>query len=300
MARDTQADLFDDEFLARLQQLHLIVKRLTARGASGSRRSRSFGDGLEFADHRSYAPGDDIRFIDWPYYARMEKLLLRLFHERNEADVVILLDTSASMAPGAATAKFDYARRAAAALAFVAMGGLERVVIQPFAAELGSPMRTGRSRGQILQVLQFLRDLEPAGPTRLRRCAEALVRQMDAPATVLLLGDLLDCGDGLSDGLARLRGRGCETTVLHVHSPTDSDPALSGPVAVEHAETGETMLLDAGHHVRESYRQRWRAFCTAVNRTALSRGAAYVAAPTSIPFEQLVLRTLRQAGVLAG
>ncbi|MCK4601697.1 MAG: DUF58 domain-containing protein, partial [Phycisphaerae bacterium] len=122
MAKKRTYEFFDEAFLARLERLHLIAKRMAARGPSGPRRSRRLGDGLEFADHRAYAPGDDIRFIDWPYYARMERLLLRLFHEHSESDVAILFDASASMAPGGVMEKFDYARRAAAALAYVAMG----------------------------------------------------------------------------------------------------------------------------------------------------------------------------------
>jgi len=300
MAAQRRDELFDEGFLARLQRLHLIAKRLTARGTGGARRSRRLGDGLEFADHRSYAPGDDIRFIDWPYYGRMEKLLLRLFHERSEADVVILLDTSASMAPGQTTEKFDYARRAAAALAFVAMGGLERVVIQPFAAEPLAALRTGRNRGQILEVLDFLADLAPGGATALRRCAGALARRLDAPATVLLLGDLLDVAEELSDALAEFRGRSCDVTVLHVYSPLDAAPVLAGALQLEQAETGETMRVRATEELRASYRRRWERFCRAAARTTAARGAAYVAAPTDVPFEQLVLRTLRQAGVLAG
>ena len=300
MAKRRRDDLFDEEFLARLQRLHLIAKRLTARGASGSRRSRRLGDGLEFADHRSYAPGDDIRFIDWPYYARMERLLLRLFHERSEADVAILLDVSTSMAPDGAMGKFDYARRAAAALAFVAMGGLERVIVQPFAAGLSRPLRTGRNRGQILEVLDFLAALEPGGRTHLRRSVEAFAGRMDGPATVLLLSDLLDCGEELSDALAELRGRGCDVTVLHVFSPLDASPELRGAIRLQHAETGETMLLQVTDEIRASYRRRWEKFGAALARTAASRGATYVAAASTVPFEQLVLRTLRRAGVLAG
>jgi len=300
MARRRRDDLFDEEFLARLQRLHLTAKRLTARGASGSRRSRRLGDGLEFADHRFYAPGDDIRFIDWPYYARMERLLLRLFHERSEADVAILLDVSASMAPPRATGKFDYARRAAAALAFVAMGGLERVIVQPFAAELAQPLRTGRNRGQILEVLDFLVALRPGGRTHLRRCVQAFAGQMDGPATVLLLSDLLDCGEELSDTLAELRGRGCDVTVLHVYSPLDASPELSGPIRLQQAETDETMVLHVTDEIRASYRRRWEKFGAGLARTAASRGATYVAAASNVPFEQLVLQTLRQAGVLAG
>lgn len=300
MAKRRGEDLFDEEFLARLQRLHVIAKRLTARGASGSRRSRRLGDGLEFADHRLYAPGDDIRFIDWPYYARMERLLLRLFHERSQADVAILLDVSASMAPGGGTEKFDYARRAAAALAFVAMGGLERVIVQPFGAELAQPLRTGRNRGQILEVLDFLVALRPAGRTHLRRCVQAFTGKMDEPAIVLLLSDLLDCADDFSDALAELRGRGCDVTVLHVYSPLDASPELAGPIRLQQAETDETMVLHVTDEIRASYRRRWERFSSALARTAASRSATYVAAASDVPFEQLVLRTLRRAGVLAG
>ena len=268
MAKARRHRFFDDEFLARLQRLHLLAKRLTARGSSGTRRSKRLGDGLEFADHRSYAPGDDIRFIDWPYYARMERLLLRLFHERSEADVEILLDVSASMAPGGAMGKFDYARRVAAALAFVAMGGLERVILHPFAVELGEPLRTGRNRGQILEVLDFLSALEPGGQTQLRRSIAPFVRALDGPATVLLVSDLLDCGDELSDVLAELRGRGCDVTVLHVYSPLDAEPDLAGPVRLQQAETGRCLSADVTEQVRESYRLRWREFGEALAHTA--------------------------------
>jgi len=300
MARRRRYEFFDEEFLERLQRLHLIAKRLTARGTRGTRRSRRLGDGLEFADHRSYAPGDDVRFVDWPYYARMEKLLLRLFHERSEADVVILLDVSASMAPGGAMEKFNYARRAAAALAFVAMGGLERVIVQPFADEPGERLRTGRNRGQILEVLDFLAALQPAGRTELRHCVERLARKSDAAATVLLLSDLLDCGEELSDSLAVLRAGGDEVTILHVYSPLDAAPELAGPILLQQAETDETLALDLTEELCRSYRERWQEFCAGLERTALSRGTTYVAAASDVPFEQLVLHALRRAGVLTG
>ncbi|RPI63335.1 MAG: DUF58 domain-containing protein, partial [Planctomycetaceae bacterium] len=83
MTKRSRHAFVDERFLARLERLALIAKRLAAQGV-GPRRSRRLGDGLEFADHRDYSPGDDPRFIDWPYYARMEKLLLRLFHEHGE------------------------------------------------------------------------------------------------------------------------------------------------------------------------------------------------------------------------
>ena len=300
MSARSRNELFDEEFLARLQRLHLIAKRISVGGPAGGRRSRRIGDGLEFADHRAYAPGDDIRFIDWPYYARMEKLLLRLFHEHSEAEVFVALDASASMAPGGSPAKFDYARRTAAALAFVAMGSLERVAIVPFAEVAGEPLRTGRGRGRIFGVLDFLAGLRPAGRTDLPAVAEQLARRYTQGGTLLVLSDLLDCADGLSDALAQLRVTGWEVTVVHVVSPADASPELDGPLLLQHAETGGRMSLAVSADVLASYRKQWRRFCDGCERTCLSRGAVYVAAETSVPFETLVLRTLRRTGVLSG
>ncbi|MHC4984247.1 MAG: DUF58 domain-containing protein, partial [Planctomycetota bacterium] len=257
-------------------------------------------------DHRDYVRGDDIRFIDWSYYARMERLLLRMFHEHSEADVVILLDTSASMAAGGRREKFDYARRAAAALAYVAMGSLERVVIQPFSDSLGEPMRSGRSRLQVLAVLDFLAGLAPGGRTALGDCAARLAagqaRQPGASSagTVVVISDLMDCGDDLADAMARLSSGGCDVTALHVYSAADESPSLSGPVLLRQAETQERMAFNVTDDLLEAYRRRFAEFRAACQRACLSRGATYAAAPTYVPFEQLVLHTLKRAGVLAG
>jgi len=303
MARRRTYDFADEDFLARLEGLHLIAKKLAARGHAGARRSRRLGDGLEFADHRDYARGDDIRFIDWPYYARMEKLLLRMFHEHSEADVAIMLDTSASMAPGGATEKFNYARRAAAALAYVAMGSLDRAVLQPFSDSLGKAMRSGRSRLQVLNVLDFLAGLAPGGRTALGDCAARFAARQESSAgagTVVIISDLMDCAGELSDALARLAGRGADVAVLHVYSGADESPSLNGPVLLHQAETLERMALDVTDDLLESYRRRFAEFRAACEHACLSRGATYAAAPTYVPFEQLVLQTLKRAGVLAG
>jgi uncharacterized protein (DUF58 family) len=303
----------DAGFLSRLERLHLLAKRLAARGHPGQRRSRRLGDGLEFADHRDYAAGDEIRFIDWPYYARMEKLLLRLFHEHSEADVVLLLDTSASMAPGGesgraaakaapggAMEKFNYARRAAAALAYVAMGSLERVILQPFADDLAEPMRSGRSRQHFLAVLDFLAALAPAGTTDLHACSERFAGSREAPATVVLISDLLDCAAVLGDSLRRLVGRGHDVTVLHVYGPRESSPLLGGALVLHDAETGGRLNVTVTEDVLASYRERFEAFASACGRACARQGCTYAAAPTDVPFDQLVLNTLRRAGVLAG
>ncbi len=290
-------DFFDEQLQSRLERLHLLAKRSAAHRRSGARRSRRIGDGLEFADHRGYAPGDDIRFIDWAYYARMEKLLLRLVHEHSESEVLILVDSSASM--GAGAAKFNYCRRAAAALAYVAMGSLERVSLRAFSSQPGRSVRAGRRREEIFDVLEFLDALTSGGKTDLRACAARIARSVDTSATVLLLSDLLDCGDDIPDAMAMLRAKQCSVTVLHVYSPADAEPAMDGAVLLEQSETAERMSVNVTKQLRESYRKCWTVFQKACEKACLAHGAAYIAAPTDLPFEQLVLRSLQQAGVLA-
>ena len=300
MVRRRHYSFFDESFLSRLERLRLLSKRLSTRSSPGQRRSRRLGDGLEFADHRDYVSGDDIRFIDWPYYARMERLLLRLFHEHSEADVMVLLDVSASMAAGGDMAKFDFGRRVAAALAYVAMASLERVIVQPFAGELGAELRTGRNRDQIFRVLEFLDSLRPGGPTALERCSTLLGRRRERPGTLILISDLMECQDELAAAAMRLRQACGECVVLQVYSPGDAEPALSGSMRMEAAEGpgGLTLTVDAA--VLEAYRGRWAEFGSACERTCVRCGLTYASACSDLPFDRLVLQTLRRCGVLTG
>ena len=114
--KQRSADLFDEEFQRRLDVLALVSRKVYAGRTRAERRSRKTGSGVEFADHREYAAGDDFRFLDWKLYGRSERLLLKLFEEEEDLSVYVLLDTSASMAFGAPP-KIEYGKRLAAALA---------------------------------------------------------------------------------------------------------------------------------------------------------------------------------------
>ena len=307
-------NLFDVDFLARLERLHLIAKRMSGSAVGGTRRSRRLGDGLEFADHRDYASGDDTRFIDWPYYARMEKLLIRLFHEHSESTVVVALDCSGSMAPGGSMAKFDYARRTAAALTYVAMGAMDRVVLAAFGGETDAsePFHAGRNRGRIVGVLDYLRGLSAGGPTRLAGGIKRLSQLArgrrgggDSAGTILLISDLLDCSGDLDESLGQLQisdlsGRR-DVTVIHLFSPVDegSEVPAKGPMMFQHAETGRRMPLWLTDEMLDEYRGKWGEFKDHCRKTCLSRGATYIPACTDIPFDRLILTALRRAGILS-
>jgi len=290
--------LFDDDFLARLENLHLIARRMSKGSNAGQVKSQTVGDGLEFADHRAYSPGDDLRFVDWPCYARMEKLLLRLFHKHSESDVGLLLDISASMAPGGDFETFDYARRATAALAYVAMGSGSRVVLQPFDEKVHAPVRSGRDRSRIFPILDLLADLAPSGRTDLAGAAGDFDAHFPRAGWAILVSDLSDSVEALDDAMARMADHDRLVVVLHTYSPFDADPPLDGHLRLRHSETGREMNITVTDQLRELYRQRWQEVSERIRKAILRRRGVYIPAPTDLPFEELILQTLRRSGVL--
>ena len=135
---------FEDDFLKKLEYLHVVSKRAFAGQNRADRLAPKRGRGLEFADHRPYAAGDDFRHIDWKAYKRLNRLLLRLFDEEQDLPIYLMLDVSRSMAE---PAKFDMARRIAAALCYIGLAHLDRLTILPFGSDLGHESSPGRGKG---------------------------------------------------------------------------------------------------------------------------------------------------------
>src|SRR6187455_3560437 len=156
---------FENDFLRKLEYLHVVSKRALAGQNRADRLTPKRGRGLEFADHRPYAPGDDFRHIDWKAYKRLGRLLLRLFDEERDLPIYLMLDVSRSMAE---PAKFDMARRIAAALCYIGLAHLDRITILPFDKAVGPEVQPGRGKGRIFRVFEYLERLEAAGPTDLR------------------------------------------------------------------------------------------------------------------------------------
>lgn len=255
----------------------------------GQRRAGRMGDGLEFADRRAYAAGDDIRFVDWACYARMERLLLRLFHEQSHGQLTILLDGSASMDLGSCN-KFDYARRTAAAMAYLGMANLDGVRILPFAGGLQRGYTAGRNHQQMPAVLEFLEGLSSGGKTDLSAAVAACLPTLPARGWVLLCSDLLDVQEELDDCLRALRSRGQDVSVLHVVDAQDADPAVRGPCQVVAVEAGGHVNAQVTPELLEAYRQQWRRFCEALEAICRGRGASYLPGATQMGWESLARR----------
>jgi uncharacterized protein (DUF58 family) len=289
-------DLFNTDFLRRLEYLRVVARQIFTGASPGSRTGRRAGPGLEFAEHREYAPGDDFRHIDWAAYGRLDKLLLRLCQQEEDLAVYFLLDASASMATGDPP-KFDHARRLAAALAYVALASLERVRIMAVGADVRAHLEAGRGKGRLVTVLEFLRTVAATGPTDLARAVDAFLPHAPLGGLAVLVSDLLDPA-GYRKPLAALQSRGFEVWCLHVTAPADFAPPGDGELAVSDAETGETMGVHLTADLRERLAAAAAQFKEEVRAWSHERGIGYAEAPTTVPVDTLVLEVLRRGGFL--
>src|SRR5438128_8685396 len=185
--------LLDPQFLARLEQLELVSRKIFLGRMKGERRSKKKGQSVEFADYRNYVVGDDLRFLDWNLYARLDRLFIRLFMEEEDLHVYVLLDNSLSMDFGAPT-KLHYAKQVAAALGFIGLVNMDRVVMEAFNDRLIQSLPAVRGRRSLWRVMDFLQKIEPAGPSDLKTALRNFSIKCSGKGIVILLSDFMAKG----------------------------------------------------------------------------------------------------------
>lgn len=286
---------FQDDFLKKLEYLHVVSRREFAGQNRADRRTPKRGRGIEFADHRPYTPGDDFRHVDWKAYRRLNRLLLRMFDEEQDLPIYLILDVSASMAE---PAKFDLARRLAAALCYIGLAHLDRLTLLTFTSGVVQETSPGRGKGRIFRVFEQLEKMEATGPTDLRAsCKEFASRPRQIGLTVVI-SDFLDIG-GADVGLKIMRSLGHDVFAVHVTSHHDRDPGALGDVRFVDAETGERRDLEVTPRLADAYAHAWEAHTEDLVRFCGRYGIGYVRADAERPFEEIVLKAFRQGRFLA-
>ncbi|MFT7581605.1 MAG: hypothetical protein ACI9MR_003283 [Myxococcota bacterium] len=294
-AADT-GPLFDETFMGKLEYLDIVAKKAFALQSRGERRSKRIGAGLEFADHRRYSPGDDFRNIDWNVYARLGKLLLRLYEEEEDLYVYLLVDASASMVVGDRQ-KFDYARRIAAALAYITLSSMDRVSILPFSTKLQPQLMPARGKAQIFRVFDFLNTLEPGGTTGMAEAMKGFVHQTKRRGLAVIISDFY-AADGYEDGLNFLRYHRFEPFAIHLTDERELNPELRGDVTLVDCETGAAKEITLTPRVMAKYRDAHAAWCDELDAFCSKRQVSYFRTPIQTPFDDLMLRMFRAGGFL--
>ena len=158
--------LLDPDFIRKLDQLDIVSRKVFAGKMRGERLTKRRGESVEFADYRSYVSGDDLRFLDWNVYARLDQLFLKLFLQEEDLHVSVLIDGSKSMDWGEPN-KWLYARRIAAAIAYIGLVNFDRVSLYTHAGGLQSELAGLRGRRLMFKAIEFLTKAECSGSSNL-------------------------------------------------------------------------------------------------------------------------------------
>jgi uncharacterized protein (DUF58 family) len=301
--------LFDDATLRSLERLNLWAESVRVGVMKGDRRSRRRGTSIEFADYRDYTQGDDLRRLDWNVLARLERPFIKLTEEEEDLAVHLLVDTSDSMnwppgEDGAADNKLFYALRLVGALGTIALtsGDLVQVTLFDSAGQSAWGPFRGRPNGwPLLQFLDAHYTARDQGDTPRRTALDPALRhyaqRARRPGLLFLLSDLFSPGDSRA-GLAALLGRGYEIVLLHLLSPDEAAPQLTGDLKLIDVETGEAAevspdprLLDEYAARLAAWQEEWRRFCG-------PRGIHYTNIVTDLPWDAVIHGALRREGVV--
>ncbi len=287
--------LLPPDLLRKLERVAIASRHIMIGRTRGERRSARRGTSVEFADYRAYVPGDDLRYLDWNAYARLQRLFLKLYHEEEDLHIYVLLDGSASMDFGRPT-KFEWAQRTAAALAYIGLSGGDRVQVFGHTRGQAERSRQFRGRGAALEMFDWLSGLEAGGATDVAASAKLLLQTRPAPGLTFVISDLLTPEwEAVVSRLAAGKGECC---VLQVFAREEIDPPLRGDLRLVDAETGDERELTMGVRSHRQYVEARDAFLAAVRAACSRYGFRYLFSASDQALEDVVLRSLRRLGVV--
>jgi uncharacterized protein (DUF58 family) len=289
-------ELLDPKFMARLDSLDVVSRKILQGKLHGERRSKRRGQSVEFADYRPYVVGDDLRFVDWNVYGRLEQLFLKLFLEEQDLTIHILADTSASMGTGT-PAKDLFAKRLAAALGYISLVNNNRLTVSLFGDGLRVQLANMRGRNYLPQMAELLLTTECEGFSDFEKaCRDVAAGRLGSGITVMVSDFLFK--QGYDSALRRLLGARYDLYVIQVLSPQEIAPELAGDLKLLDIEDADAAEITVSSALIKYYQRNLAAYCDELKNFCASRGAVYVQANSADSVESLVLNYLRRIHLL--
>jgi len=314
----TVEDLLSPGLLKRLDRLDVLSRKIFSGKLPGERRSKKRGTGVEFADYRSYVPGDDFRHIDWKLLARLDKVFVRMFLEEEDLSVLVAVDCSASMRAGDPE-KLLFAQKIALALGYVGLVNNNRVSVVAFGPRTFRRMNDARGRRNVQRLARFvLDDIAPeeghgspstsAGPVRtFTDNMRQIVALRSGKGVMVLLSDFL-VDEGVRDGINLLAGAGgFDVHCCQILSPGEIDPAKTqrkgetgvvGDLRLTDIETGAGEELTVSAALIKQYQHRLETYCAEITRLCRSRSLTHAVFRSDADVEALLLKEFRMRGLL--
>jgi uncharacterized protein (DUF58 family) len=288
------SSLLDPAFTRELEALR---RRMTVRarsGASGERAASRRGSSAEFLEHRPYAPGDDLRRMDWLAFARTGEPMLKLFRAEEDAVVRLVVDASASLNVGSPVTKLSVACRLAAAIGYMALASSERAQVFAAHERVLAVREPVRGRGSLNRLLRELDAVEAARGTDLAHAVEGATLRSVRPGMLVVISDFLDPGP-VDSALSRAAASGHDVALVQVLAPEEVEPPWEGDVSLEDAETGARVDVTVDDAAISAYRAQLHALLDSLRRVARRLRSPYVRVLTTEPLEPAMRRFVERA-----
>jgi uncharacterized protein (DUF58 family) len=288
--------LLDPQVMARLDQLDVMSRKILAGKLKGERRSKRRGQSVEFADYRNYTIGDDLRFIDWNAYARLDRLFLKLFLEEEDLAMYILVDCSASTDYGKPQ-KFRYMQKVAAALGYIGLVNYNRVAICGVSNGMVADTGAMRGRRKVAQMIDFLEKMKPQGASHMADACRRFALQHRQKGVCVVLSDFF-VKEGFESGLRYVAGGKYDLFAIQCLAPQELEPDMQGDLKLRDVEDDDIAEVSITQPLIKQYKANLNAYCLSLKDYVTRRGGTYLFTSTEVPFDTLVLNYLRERGLL--
>jgi uncharacterized protein (DUF58 family) len=304
-------ELLDSRLIARVSQLDITSKKIFAGKLRGERRSKKRGESVEFADHRPYVSGDDLRHIDWNIFGRLDRLFLKLFLEEEDLCLHVVLDCSASHDCGTPN-KFLFMQQVAMSLGYIGLVNLNRVAMtaigtppvlpnslgdEPAPTGVLSAIRDLRGRRRTQELASWICSLRPEGSSDFTEACKRIALSRRGKGVMLVLSDFM-LKEGYEDGLRLLTGRGYDVFCLQVLSPQELEPDITGDLRLRDVEDGDFAEVTMSAMLLKRYKANLAAYCDQLRTFCGHRDMTLLTVQSDTPVDVLLLDYLRRRGVL--
>jgi len=270
----------DISFLSQLSRFSLLVHKRVTSNYTGPRRSIAMGRGLIFKEHRIYAPGDDIRGIDWKVFARTDDLYVKTYEEERNLNVHIIVDYSASMNFGKSITKFDYAAMLGVGFAYLAMKENEKFQFSTFSDEL-TVFQPKRGMGQLMAMVDHLNSIKTKGTSKIKDAIEQYKKLVGSRAMIVLISDFLIPIEEINEALYMLGDH--EIKIVRVLDPVEAELKLQGDFRLKDSETGNKMHTHIDPRLRMQYQKMLGDHSAKIEETCNKLGMKFHLVTTDTP-----------------
>lgn len=310
-------DLLSPQLISQISRLDYTSKRIFAGKLKGERRSKKRGESVEFADHRPYVEGDDLRHIDWNIFGRLDKLFLKMFLEEEDLALHIVLDCSASGDCGQPN-KFLFMQQLTMALGYIGLINLNRVTVTAMGGEVMTAakengeapaaqssaltaIRDLRGRRRTHDLTRYLCSLRPGGVVPFTDACRRIALTRRGKGVMVVLSDFF-IKEGYETGLRMLLGRGYDLFLIQCLSPQEVDPTgpngLAGDLRLKDVEDADVAEVTISAPLLKRYKANLAAYCDEIREFAARREISLLTVRTDTPLDTLILDYLRKRGLL--